>query len=341
MYQNITIGLDIAKHVFQVHGVDAAGSVVIRRKLRRSEVLSFFDGLAPSLVGIEACATAHYWARSIMALGHEVKLMPPTYVKPYVKRQKNDAADAAAICEAVGRPTMRFVPVKGAEQQGTLVLHRSRELLIRQRTMLINALRAHLAEFGVIMCQGRVGVSALISFVEEDKTDFVPEIVRVALLGLIAQLRHAQTMVNEIEERILAWHRSSEQSRRLETIPGVGPITASAIVATITDPSLFASGRELAAWIGLVPRQNSSGGKERLGRISKKGDPYIRRLLVIGAHAVLRFARTGKSATTIWATSLLARKPYKLAAVALANKMARIVWALLAKNETFRGQPAT
>ncbi|MDE2110037.1 MAG: IS110 family transposase [Alphaproteobacteria bacterium] len=338
MGEIITIGLDIAKHVFQVHGVDEAGTVVIRRKLRRGEVLEFFGGLKPCLVGMEACATAHYWGRSIMALGHRVKLMPPTYVKPYVKRQKNDAADAEAICEAVTRPTMRFVPVKGEEQQGILVLHRTRELLIRQRTMLINALRAHLAEFGIVMAQGRAGVATLVTLVEDDEHDLIPAIARDGLLAVVDQLRDAHERVGAIERKILAWHRSNTQSRRLETIPGIGPITASALAATITDASLFRSGRELAAWIGLVPRQNSSGGKERLGHISKKGDQYLRRLLVIGAHAVLRFARNGKASTTKWATALLARKPYKLAAVALANKMARIVWALLTKNEEFRPQ---
>jgi transposase len=267
--------------------------------------------------------------------------MPPSYVKPYVKRQKNDAADAEAICEAVTRPTMRFVPVKGEEQQGVLVLHRTRELLVRQRTMLINALRGHLAEFGIIVAQGRAGVSALVTLVEDDKRELLPATAREALLAVVAQLRDAHERVAAIERKIVVWHRSNEQSRRLETIPGVGPITASAIAATITDPSLFRSGRQLAAWIGLVPRQNSSGGKERLGHISKKGDQYIRRLLVIGAHAVLRFARNGKaSPSKKWGAALLARKPYKLAAVALANKMARIAWALMIRKEQFRLQPA-
>ena len=311
-----------------------------RRKLRRSEVLQFFEGLSPCLVGMEACATAHYWARSIMALGHRVKLMPPTYVKPYVKRQKNDAADAEAICEAVTRPTMRFVPVKGEEQQGILVLHRTRELLIRQRTMLINALRAHLAEFGIVVAKGRAGVMTLSALVEDDEHELIPEIAREALLMVVDHLRNVRERITFIEGKILIWHRSNEQSRRLETIPGIGPITASALAATVTDASLFRSGRELAAWIGLVPRQSSSGGKERLGHITKKGDPYLRRLLVVGAHAVLRFARNGKPATTKWATSLLARRPYQVVAVALANKMARIAWALLTTNEVFRAQPA-
>lgn len=223
MSEVATIGFDIAKQVFQVHVVDEAGAVVVRRKLRRREVLQFFGGLDPCLVGIEACATAHRWARSIMALGHRVKLMPPTYVKPYVKRQKNDAADAEAICEAVTRPTMRFVPVKGEEQQGILVLHRTRELLIRQRTMLINALRAHLAEFGIVVAQGRAGVATLVTLVEDDEHDLIPATVRDALLVVVDQLRDAHERVAMIERKILVLHRASEQSRRLETIPGVVP----------------------------------------------------------------------------------------------------------------------
>lgn len=340
MSEITTIGLDIAKHVFQVHGVDGCGVAVLRRKLRRSEVLSFFQGIEPSLVGLEACATAHYWARELIALGHDVRLMPPAYVKPYVKRQKNDAADAEAICEAVARPTMRFVPVKSEEQQGLLMLHRTRELLIRQRTMLINALRAHLAEFGIVMRQGRAGVDMLIALLEDDEHDLLPAMAREALLPLAAQLEDGRARIALIDRRIHAWHRSNEQSRRLETIPGIGPITASALVATISDPSLFASGRQLAAWLGLVPRQNSSGGKERLGRITKKGDPYLRRLLVVGAHAVLRYARRKPTRTGLWASALLARRSYKLAAVALANKMARIVWAVMSRNEDYRPQAA-
>lgn len=341
MSEIITIGLDIAKNVFQVHGIDGSGGIVIRRKLRRGEVVGFFEKLEPCLVGMEACATSHYWARALMELGHEVKLMPPTYVKAYLKRQKNDAADAEAICEAVTRPNMRFVPVKSAEQQGVLMLHRSRELLIRQRTMLINGLRAHLAEFGIVMRQGIGGVSTLMTLVEDDEHGLFPEIAREALLSLVAQLRDAYDRISMIDRQILVWHRSNEESRRLETIPGIGPITASAMVATITDPTLFHSGRDLAAWIGLVPRQNSSGGKERLGHISKKGDSYLRRLLITGAIAMLRFARNGQGArTTQWAASLLSRKPYKVAAAALANKMARIVWAVMTRQEEFRPQLA-
>ncbi|TJW48023.1 MAG: IS110 family transposase, partial [Mesorhizobium sp.] len=322
-----TIGLDVAKHVFQVHGVDAQGAVVVRRKLRRDDVVAFFTSLPACLIGIEACATSHHWARVLTALGHEVRLMPASYVKPYVERQKNDASDAEAICEAVTRPTMRFVPTKSEEQQSVLMLHRVRELLIRQRTMLVNALRGHLAELGIITRQGATGLSMLVALVEDEGHDLIPPLARSALFLLVQQLREVHEKVGELDRQIHIWHRSHELSRRFETIPGIGPITASAIVATVTDASLFKSGRQLAAWLGLVPRQNSSGGKDRLGRISKQGDPYIRRLLVVGAHAVLRFCRKGKAAPTRWAAELLAKKPYNVVAVALANKMARIVWA--------------
>ncbi|MER9592916.1 IS110 family transposase [Mesorhizobium australicum] len=335
-----TIGLDVAKHVFQVHGVDAQGAVVVRGKLRREDVVAFFTSLPACLIGIEACATSHHWARVLTALGHEVRLMPASYVKPYVKRQKNDASDAEAICEAVTRPTMRFVPTKSEEQQSVLILHRVRELLIRQRTMLVNALRGHLAELGIITRQGATGLSMLVALVEDEGHDLIPPLARSALFLLVQQLREVHEKVCELDRQIHIWHRSHELSRRLETIPGIGPITASAIVATVTDASLFKSGRQLAAWLGLVPRQNSSGGKDRLGRISKQGDPYIRRLLVVGAHAVLRFCRKGKAAPTRWAAELLAKKPYNVVAVALANKMARIVWALMTTGKRFADSPA-
>jgi transposase len=335
-----TIGLDIAKHVFQIHGVDASGAVVLRRKLRRDDVACFFKALPPCLIGIEACATAHHWARVLMALGHEVRLMPASYVKPYVKRQKNDATDAEAICEAVTRPTMRFVPVKSQEQQSVLMLHRVRELLIRQRTMLVNALRGHLAEFGIVARQGIAGVGTLIALVEGQDADLLPPLAQAALRPLVGQLREVHEKVSEMDRQIHAWHRSNELSRRLETIPGIGPITASAIAATVSDATLFKSGRQLAAWIGLVPRQNSSGGKDRLGRISKQGDPYLRRLLVVGAHAVLRFSAKSKVASTRWAAELLAKKPYNVVAVALANKMARIAWALIVSGRRFEGSAA-
>ncbi len=340
MERIITIGLDIAKQVFQVHGVDGVGAVVVRRKLRRDDVVGFFKALPPCLIGVEACATGHHWARVLMALGHEVRLMPASYVKPYVKRQKNDATDAEAICESVTRPTMRFVPVKSQEQQSVLMLHRVRQLLIRQRTMLVNALRGHLAEFGVVTRQGIAGVGTLIALVEDQGDELIPPLAQAALLPLIGQLREVHEKISELDRKIHAWHRSNELSRRLETIPGIGPITASAIAATVTDATLFKSGRQLAAWIGLVPRQNSSGGKDRLGRISKKGDPYLRRLLVVGAHAVLRFSGKGKGASTRWAAELLAKKPYNVVAVALANKMARIVWALMMTGRRFEDPAA-
>ncbi len=268
-----TIGLDIAKHVFQVHGVDKSGQAVLRRKLQRTDVLRFFEALAPCLVGIEACGTAHHWARQIRDLGHEVRLMPASYVKPYVKRGKTDAADAEAICEALTRPTMRFVPIKTAEQQAVLMLHRTRELLVRQRTMLVNALRGHMAELGVTAPQGIGRVADLVAvLMAEDKVD-VPVLARKALGELAAELEAQAKRVEEIEAAILAWHEDNETSRRLATIPGIGPITASAIVATVTDPSQFRSARQFAAWIGLVPKQNSSGGKQRQGGISKRTRP--------------------------------------------------------------------
>jgi len=336
--QITTIGLDLAKHVFQVHGVDAQGQIVVRKRLRRAEVLAFFAKLPPCLIGMEACATAHHWARELIKLGHTVKLMPPSYVKPYVRRGKNDATDAAAICEAVTRPSMRFVPVKSADQQSVLMLHRVRALLIRQRTMLINALRAHLAEFGIAVAQGVRPLAALIETVvgsDREMTE-IPPLAHTALEPLVAQLRDLQPRIKALEAELLAWHRQSEESRRLETIPGVGVITATAIAATVTDPAHFRSGREFAAWLGLTPRQNASGGTARLGRISKMGDGYLRTLLVVGATAVMRYARQKTAASTNWIHSLLATKPARLVAVALANKTARIAWALLARKEVYR-----
>ena len=323
-----TIGFDLAKSVFQVHGVNASGEAVMRRQLRRRQVLPFFRKLAPCLVGLEACATAHHWARQLEALGHEVRLMPPRYVKPYVKRNKNDAADAAAICEAVTRPTMRFVGVKTAEQQSVLTLHRTRALLVRQRTMLVNAIRAHMAEFGIVARVGLPQVKELLAVIADDDDDRLPSLARACLKGFASQLVSLHLEIRAAEQRIHAWHRASEVSRRLESIPGIGPITASALAATITDPSLFRSGRELAAWIGLVPRQNSTGGKERLGRISKQGDPYLRWLLVAGSMTVIRHAKRRGTANP-WLAKLIAGKPTKVAAVALANKLARVAWALL------------
>jgi transposase len=335
-----TIGLDIAKRVFQAHGVDASGKAVLRRKLGRAEVLGFFKGLSPCLVGIEACGTAHHWAREIRALGHEVRLMPASYVKPYVKRGKTDAADAEAICEAVTRPTMRFVPIKSAEQQAVLMLHRTRELLVRQRTMLVNALRGHMAELGIIAPQGIARVADLLVVLMGEDEARLPTLARLALRGLAAELDAVGRRVKEVEAAILAWHKDDEASRRLATIPGIGPITASAIVATITDPTQFHSARQLAAWIGLVPRQNSSGGKQRQGGISRQGDRTLRQLLVLGATAVIRHARTKNTPDTAWLRGVLDRRPARLASVAQANKTARIVWAVLVRGGSYRA-PAT
>jgi transposase len=331
-----TIGLDIARRVFQAHGVDASGKAVLRRKLQRGEVLTFFKGLPACLVGIEACATAHHWAREIRALGHEVRLMPSSYVKPYVKRGKTDAADAEAICEAVTRPTMRYVPIKTAEQQAVLMLHRTRDLLVRQRTMLVNALRGHMAELGVIAPQGISRVGDLLAMILGEDEATLPKLAREVPRGLAEELEAVGNRVKKVEAAILTWHKENEASQRLTTIPGIGPITASAIVATVTDPTHFNSARQFAAWIGLVPKQHSSGGKQRQGGISKQGDRYLRRLLVLGATAVIRHARTKDTPEVMWLKSLLERRSARLASVARANKTARIVWALLVRGEIYR-----
>jgi transposase len=335
MNEVITIGLDLAKSVFQVHGVDASGKPIIRRQLRRRQVLSFFKKLPPCLVGMEACATAHHWAREIAALGHEVRLMPPCYVKAYVKRNKNDAADAEAICEAVTRPSMRFVAVKSTDQQSILMEHRTRELLVRQRTMLVNAIRAHMAEFGVVARAGLPQVKDLLAVIVDGTDDRIPALARTCLKGLVRQLLSLEREIVAAERRLQAWHRASEASRRLETTPGIGPITASALAASITDPSLFKSGRGMAAWIGLTPREGSTGGKQRLGQISKQGDPYLRWLLVAGAMTVIRHAKRRGTADP-WLAGIIAHKPTKVAAVALANKNARIAWALLKHGGRYR-----
>ena len=333
--QITTIGLDIAKNVFQVHGIDVAEKVVVRKQLRRSQVIAFFASLPLCLVGMEACATAHYWARELRKLGHEVRLMPAKDVKAYVKRNKNDAADAEAICEAVRRPTMRFVAVKSAEQQGQLMQHRTRDLLMRQRTQVINALRAHLAELGITAAQGREGLKELLAIIAEESDESLPLDARASLMVLAAQFQAIQTLIGSIEKRIIKQHRANEASQRLETIPGIGVIGATTIAAMVPDPKVFRSGRNFAAWIGIVPRQDSTGGKPKLGPISKQGDRYLRRILIVGAHAVLRRARQQPEKYP-WLTQLLARRPFKVVAVALANKMARIAWALLAKGGTYQ-----
>ena len=338
--QITTIGLDIAKNVFQVHGIDATEKVIVRKQLRRSQVLAFFKAVPPCLVGMEACATAHYWARELTKLGHRVRLMPAKDVKAYVKRNKNDAADAEAICEAVRRPTMRFVQVKSAEQQGQLMLHRTRDLLMRQRTQVINALRAHMAELGIVAAQGREGIKELLKIIASEQDARLSVDAHTSLVVLAAGLQALQTMIRSIEKRIVVQHRSSEASQRLESIPGIGVIGATAIAATVSDPTVFRSGRDLAAWIGLVPREGSTGGKQKLGPISKQGDRYLRRILVVGAHAALKRVRQQPEKYP-WLTQLLARKPFRVVAVALANKMARIAWALLAKGGTYRAPALT
>ena len=335
MAQVITIGLDLAKSVFQVHGVDAAGEVVVRRQVKRSQLLQFFARQPACLVGMEACASSHYWARELVALGHDVKLMPAQYVKPYVKRGKNDAADAEAICEAVTRPTMRFVAIKTADQQSAMMLHRVRLVLCRQRTQLSNALRAHMAEFGIVAPVGRMGLERLLEVVAEPADHRLPPAARNCLQMLAAQLDVVKAQILDNDRKIIADARRTELGRRLLEVPGVGPVLSSALVAAVADPGIFRTGRDLAAWIGFVPRQNSSGGKERLGSICKAGHRYLRQMLVVGAMAVIRHAeRSAKKRP--WLVQLLARRKAKVAAVALANKTARTVWAMMMTGERYR-----
>ena len=320
-----TIGLDIAENVFQVHSIDEAGQVVVRRQLRRRQVLTFFAKLPSCLVGIEACGTAHHWARELRQLDHEVRLMPARYVKPYVKRSKNDAADAEAICEAVTRPTMRFVPSKTEEQQSVLMVHRTRDLLMRQRTMLINAIRSHLAEFG------RNGVEKLLTLIAEGEDNRVPPVARDCLVALAVQLDLAKRQILEADRRVLAWHRSNSLSKRLEAIPSVGPL-----IASTPDVHVLRSGRDMSAWIGIVPKQNGTGGKQRLGSISKAGNRYLRKLLFIGALAVIKRAKLLGHSRHPWLMSLIERRSVKIAAIALANKVVRIAWAMMARNDPYR-----
>jgi transposase len=304
-----------------------------------SSTVSFFQNLPPCLVGIEACASPHHWSRELQALGHTVRLMPPAYVKPYVKRHKNDAADAEAICEAVTRANMRFVATKTPEQQSCLMLHRTRHLFIRQQTAVINSIRAHLAEFGIVAPVGRQGVEQLLGIVADAHDKRLPEIARACVAALGAQLRMLKAQILQFDRMIIAWHRSSEASKRLDEIPGVGPALATALIASVADPKAFRSGRDFSAWIGLVPKQNSSGGKDRLGSISKQGDRYLRSLFTAGALAVIRYAKIHGTKHRPWLAALLARRPTKVAAIALANKLARMAWAMMAKGERYK-QPA-
>lgn len=335
MVQPVTVGLDIAKNVFHAYGVDAEGQKVLSRKLRRAQVEAFFAKLEPCLIGIEACATAHHWARTIESLGHQVRLMPPAYVKPYVKTQKNDEADAEAICEAVTRPNMRFAEIKTVEQQSVLMLHRTRTMLIKHRTRMANTIRAHLAEFGITENIGRIGLSRLIVIIVSGEDDRISDVTRRALMCLVDQYGLLQNQILELDRQVMAWHKSNEASRRLATIPGIGPLAASALVASVGDASNFKNGRSFAAFIGLVPKQSSSGGKERLGKISKRGDHYLRWLLVVGGLAVIRYAQRHGTRRP-WLLKLLQRRTTKIAAVALANKMARIAWVLMARGGAYR-----
>jgi transposase len=339
--QVTTIGLDIAKSVFQVHGVDAEGEVVVRKRLTRAKLLDFFGKLSPCLVGIEACASAHHWARELIALGHDARLMPPNYVKPYLKRNKNDASDAEAICEAVTRKTMRFVPVKTREQQALMVLHGVRAQIVRARTMISNTIRGFLSEFGIVAAKGRTGLEGLVQCIEDATDDRLPQLARDALRPLLREFYTLRDQVLEMDRKVAKAHRASELSQRLATIPGVGPVTASLLTATVADPKAFKSGRAMAAWIGLTPKQNSSGEKERLGSITKACDSEIRRLLVLGAMAVIKMADRLGYDRYPWLHRLVARRHKKVAAVALANKMARTAWALMVRGGRFNTQALT
>jgi transposase len=340
MVEVSTIGLDIAKGMFQVHGVDPSGQVVLARQLRRSAVLKLFRRLPSCLVGLEACASAHYWGREIAALGHEVRLMPPTRVKPYVARgKKNDRVDAAACCEAVSRPSMSFVPVKTVEQQAALMLHRARRLLVEQRTRLGNAIRAHLAELGIVARKGEGGFQALLALLANEANPHLPAMIRPILAPLVAQWQAAGEQIAALERQIARWHQDNADSRRLDTIPQFGPLIASAFLATVGEARRFASGRRCAAWLGLVPSQNSTGGKTCLGPITKAGDRYLRQLLVIAGTGLVRRVKADP-ALSPWVAGLLRRMPAKQAAVAVANKLARIAWALLAHGGTSRAAAA-
>ncbi len=329
----IRIGLDTSKHVFQLHGVDGSEQPVLRRQVRRSEMAKFFAKLPATRIGLEACGASHYWARVLGGLGHEVVLMPPQYIKPYVKRGKNDAIDAAAICEAMSRPGMRFVAVKSAESQAGLMVLRVRDLLVKQRTALINAIRGHAAEFGVSAAKGPVKVAELLHRAHAEAAK-VPAPALEMLRLLAGQLDAIETRLTTLEAQLIGVHKANPTSQCLATIPGVGPIGAVSFALRVPDPKAFRSGRHLAAWLGLTPKENSTAGRHRPGRISRQGDANLRRLLVLGATAVIRCARPGRASP--WLLHLLARRPKKLAAVALANKMARIIWAMMVSGETYR-----
>ena len=328
----IRIGLDTSKHVFQVHGVDEQEQPVVRRQLRRGELEKFFKKLPATRIGLEACGASHHWARVLRGLGHEAVLMPPQYIKPYLKRGKNDARDAEAICEAMSRPEMRFVPVKSAEDQAALMVLKVRDLLVKQRTMLVNAIRGHAAEFGVTAAKGVERAAGLLERVAEDAA--VPAPAREMLAELAGQLAATELRLASVETKLLAQHKANPRSQLLATIPGIGPLGGVSFALKVPDPRAFRSGRHFAAWIGLTPRDHATAGKPRPGRISRQGDEALRRLLVLGATAVIRQAKPGRASP--WLMQLLARKPKKLAAAALANKMARIIWAMLVSGEIYR-----
>ncbi|MBL0168896.1 MAG: IS110 family transposase [Propionivibrio sp.] len=330
-----TIGLDLAKNVLQIHGADTRGKAVVKKALKRTQVLPYFANLAPCLIGMEACGSAHYWARKLEGLGHTVKLMAPQFVKPYVKTNKNDAADAEAICEAVTRPTMRFVPIKNGEQQAVLALHRARQGFVKARTAQANQIRGLLAEYGIAIPQGISHIAKHVPEILEDGENGLPGIVRPLIDRLGAHLKELDRQVGELEVQIQTWHRANDASRRLAEIPGIGPITASALVASIGDAKSFDNGRQLAAWLGIVPRQNSSGGKQTLLGISKRGDTYLRTLLIHGSRAVIRVAERKVNHANSWLAGVMGRRNKNVAAVALANKNARIVWALLARDRRY------
>jgi transposase len=334
MKKFIRIGVDLAKNYIQVHALESEGGRVVSRKLTRAKMFTFFSDCEPCVVGMEACGSAHYWARELTAMGHEVKLMPPSYVKPYVKRGKNDAVDAEACCEGVSRPTMRFVPVKSAAQQAVLMLHKTREQLTKQRTMNVNALRGHLSEFGLVVAKGIENVKELIAMAADDAR--LPTAAKACVTFIAGQIAALDASIRNIEKEIRRVNAQDETSRLLDKIPGVGPIIASAVSASLPDPSVFKSGRDFAAFLGLTPRQNSSGGKDRLGGISKQGNRYLRTQLVLGATSLLRVAGKHKGALADWINGMLAKKPRRHVSVALANKLARIIWAVANTGELFR-----
>jgi transposase len=333
-----TVGIDLAKNVFQIHGVDERGKAVLRKQLKRHQVLAFFSNMPPCLIGMEACGGAHFWARRLQAQGHTVRLMAPQFVKRYVKGNKHDAADAEAICEAVGRPSMRFVPIKNIEQKSVLSLHRARQGFVRTYTAQANQIRGLLAEYGLIVPQGIHHIAHRVPEILEDARNELPDMMRSLLARLLENLKQLQQQAQELEAEIIVWHRNNELSRKLAVVPGIGPITASALVATVGDAKNFANGRQLAAWLGVVPKQESSGGKTVLLGISKRGDVYLRTLLIHGARSALSAAQRRKADVDRWIQGLLDRRNVNVAAVAMANKNARIVWALLAKDRQYDPQ---